>query len=132
MLRAISAFPLLTFVLAAFNVVFWMPGVSLESIVLKIVMPSGALLEITMGDILLVVALLILFFETLKSTGTSNLSILDHILSTGVFVMALVEFLLVPQAGNPWFLMLVIVCFMDVAAGYAVSIRAARRDVSVK
>ncbi|WP_038035566.1 hypothetical protein [Thermopetrobacter sp. TC1] len=132
MLRAISAFPLLTFVLAAFNVVFWMPGVSLESILLKFVMPSGALLEITMGDILLIAALLILFFETLKSTGTSNLSILDHILSTGVFVLALVEFLLVPQAGNAWFLMLVIICFMDVAAGYAVSIRAARRDVSVK
>jgi steroid 5-alpha reductase family enzyme len=131
-MRFISAFPLLIFVLAAFNIVFYSGSIALEDEVLRAVMTSGALLIITVADLLVIFALGVLFVEILKATGASNATILDHILSTGVFILALVEFLLVPQAGNAPFLILVLICFMDVVAGYAVSIRSARRDVSVR
>jgi steroid 5-alpha reductase family enzyme len=131
-MRFISAFPLLVFVLAAYNIVFYSGSIALEDEVLRAVMTSGALLIITVADLLIMFALGVLFVEILKATGASNATILDHILSTGVFILALVEFLLVPQAGNAPFLILVLVCFMDVVAGYAVSIRSARRDVSVR
>ena len=130
-MRVIAAFPLLTFVLLAYNVVFWLPGIDLPTRLIGLPVPSGALLEITAGDALVLAALVVLFVETLKSTGAGNVTILDHILSTAVFVLALVEFLMVPEAGNPQFLMLVIICLMDVLGGYGVSLRAARRDVSV-
>jgi len=131
-MRFISAFPLLIFVLAAFNIVFYSGSIALEDEVLRAVMTSGALLIITVADVLVIFALGVLFLEILKATGASNATILDHILSTGVFILALVEFLLVPEAGNAPFLILVLICFMDVVAGYAVSIRSARRDVSVR
>ncbi len=130
-MRVFAAIPLLAFVLVAYNVIFWLPGIDLPTRLVLFPMPSGALLEMTVADVLIIAALVVLFLETLKSTGAGNVTILDHILSTGVFVLALVEFLLVPEAGNPPFLILVIVCLMDVLAGYAVSLRAARRDVSV-
>ena len=116
----------------AFNLVFWSGSVALEDEVFRAVMSSGALLVLTVADLLLLFSLLLLFLEMLKSAGSSNATITDHILSTGVFILALVEFLLVPQAGNASFLMLVVICFMDVVAGYAVSIRTARRDISMK
>ncbi len=116
----------------AFNLVFWSGSVALEDEIFRAVMASGALLVLTVADLLLLLALFLLFLEMLKSAGSSNATIADHILSTGVFILALVEFLLVPQAGNAPFLMLVVICFMDVVAGYAVSIRTARRDISMK
>ncbi len=131
-MRFVSSFPLLVFALMAFNLVFWSGSVALEDEVLRAVMSSGALLVLTVADLLLLFSLLLLFLEMLKSAGSSNATIADHILSTGVFILALVEFLLVAQAGNAPFLMLVVICFMDVVAGYAVSIRTARRDISMK
>ncbi len=131
-MRFASSFPLLVFALMAFNLVFWSGSVALEDEVFRAVMSSGALLVLTVSDLLLLFSLLLLFLEMLKSAGSSNATIADHILSTGVFILALVEFLLVPQAGNASFLMLVVICFMDVVAGYAVSIRTARRDISMK
>ncbi len=131
-MRFASSFPLLVFALMAFNLVFWSGSVALEDEVFRAVMSSGALLVLTVADLLLLFSLLLLFLEMLKSAGSSNATIADHILSTGVFILALVEFLLVPQAGNASFLMLVVICFMDVVAGYAVSIRTARRDISMK
>jgi len=131
-MRFVSSFPLLVFALMAFNLVFWSGSVALEDEVFRAVMSSGALLVLTVADLLLLFSLLLLFLEMLKSAGSSNATIADHILSTGVFILALVEFLLVPQAGNASFLMLVVICFMDVVAGYAVSIRTARRDISMK
>ncbi len=130
-MRFLSAFPLLIFVLAAFNLVFYSGSVALEDEVFRMVMTSGALLVLTVSDILIILSLSVLFLEVLKATGSGNATIMDHILSTGVFILALVEFLLVPQAGNAPFLILVIICFMDVVAGYAVTIRTAKRDISM-
>ncbi len=130
-MRLILAFPLLIFVLAAFNMVFWNSGLRLDDELFSFLMTSGSLLVLSVGDTLLLFALFVLFIEILKSAGASSTTILDHILSTGVFILALVEFLLVPEAGNSAFLMLVVMCLMDVVAGYSVTIRTARRDVSV-
>ncbi len=130
-MRFLSAFPLLIFVLAAFNVIFYSGNIALEDEVFRFVMTSGALLVLTVSDLLIILSLVVLFLEVLKATGTGNATIMDHILSTGVFILALVEFLLVPQAGNAPFFILVIICFMDVVAGYAVTIRTAKRDISM-
>ena len=65
-----------------------------------------------------------------KSTRTSNASVLDHILSVFVFVAFLVEFLLVPAAAHPVFFTLMVIALVDVLAGFSVSLRAAGRDVN--
>ena len=68
---------------------------------LAIPMVSGQVWALTAGDLILVVGLVCLFFEVLKSTNTGRASVIEHMLSTLVFVVFLVEFLLVGAAATP-------------------------------
>ena len=62
-------------------------------------------------------ALLLLFVEIVKATRTTNVSIVDHLLSTFVFVAFLVEFLLVRAAAHPVFFTLMVISLVDVSGG---------------
>ena len=94
-------------------------------------MMSGGVFILTLGDALIVTALVLLFIEVVKSTRTSNWSVVDHLLSTFVFVAFLVEFLLVRGAAHSVFFILMVITFVDLLAGFSVSIRSARRDVNL-
>ena len=69
-----------------------------ESELMSLRMMSGGVFSLTVGDALVVIALALLFVEIVKATRTTNVSIVDHLLSTFVFVAFLVEFLLVQAA----------------------------------
>jgi hypothetical protein len=94
-------------------------------------MPSGMPWAITAGDLILVLGIVLLFFEVLKSTGSSRSSIVEHMLSMLVFVAFLVEFLLVGAASSSVFFLLMVMSLIDVVAGFTVSISSASRDVSM-
>ena len=95
-------------------------------------MLSGGTFTMSLADLLILFALLLLFVEVLKATRTSNASVLDHLLSTFVFVAFLVEFLLVERAASSLFFILMAIAFVDVLAGFAVSLRASSRDVNFR
>ncbi len=99
--------------------------------VLAMPMISGGRFAMTTGDLLILTGLVFLFFEILKSTRTGNASVLDHLLSTFLFVAFLVEFLLVPGAAHPVFFILMAMALVDLLAGFSVSIRSAGRDVNL-
>jgi hypothetical protein len=94
-------------------------------------MMSGGVFTMTLGDVLIVIALILLFVEVVKSTRTSNLSVIDHLLSTFVFVAFVVEFLLVKGAAHSVFFTLMVIALVDLLSGFSVSIRAAGRDVNI-
>ena len=85
----------------------------------------------SIGDLLIVVALVLLFIEILKATRTGSWSVIDHLLSTFIFVAYLVEFLLVAQAATDIFFILMAMTLLDVLAGVVVTIVSARRDFGV-
>lgn len=93
-------------------------------------MMSGGTWSMTWADGLIVIALVLLFVEIMKSTRTSNRSILDHVLSLFVFVAFLVEFLLVGGAAHSLFFTLMMIALVDVLAGFSVTIRSSGRDVN--
>ncbi|PZO77746.1 MAG: hypothetical protein DI629_13705 [Mesorhizobium amorphae] len=95
----------------------------------SVTMVSGGVFTLDWGTALVVLALLLLFVEMLKSTRTSNASVVDHVLSIFVFVAFLVEFLLVRGAAHPVFLVLTVTALVDVLAGFTVTLRSAGRDV---
>ena len=72
-----------------------------------------------------------LAIEILKATRVGKMSIIDHLLSTVVLIIFLVEFLLVPGASTSVFFALMLMTLIDVMAGFSVSIRSATRDVSL-
>jgi hypothetical protein len=75
---------------------------------------------------------LLLFGEMLKATRIAMRTVLDHALSLLLFLALLVEFLLVAQAGTGTFFLLVVISFVDVIGGFAVTLRSAQRDLTVE
>jgi hypothetical protein len=94
-------------------------------------MLSGAEWTMTLGDVLIVVALFFLFVEILKASRNGRGSLFNHMLSMLTFVGYLTEFLLVRDAATQIFFILMIITFIDVIGGFAVAIRSAGRDVSI-
>ena len=78
-----------------------MPGVSLDRPTLHSVhMVSGGDWTMSVGDMLITLAILLLFGEMLKSTRIGMRTVIDHVLSLLLFLAMLVEFLLVKQAAT--------------------------------
>ena len=121
--------PLIIYNIAAFGL-FGLTA-SWTSPVLTIAMVSGAVWSLTVGDLLILLALVLLFFEVVRATRTGTGSIMDHGFSTVVFVIYLVEFLVVPVAATSLFFTCLVMSFVDLVAGFSVSIRSARRDVNL-
>jgi hypothetical protein len=131
-MRYILSFPALALVIIAFNILGitgqWMDS---ESLIWDSILPSGTEFYLKVGDFFVMAGLVALFFEIIKAARLGAGSIVDHMLSTATFIVALVEFLLVPFCGTATFFFLMIMSLIDVVAGYSVSILSARRDYSV-
>ncbi|WP_162653165.1 hypothetical protein [Lentilitoribacter sp. Alg239-R112] len=128
------AIPLMLIPFILYNVVMLGPGAGiggLENQVMELSMLSGANWIVNVGDLFILIALVLLFIEILKSTRTGPFSVLDHMLSMFVFIAFLVEFLLVKGAATQIFFVLMAISFIDVIAGFSVSIKSAGRDVSI-
>jgi len=89
----------------------------------------------TWGGLITLIGLIVLYIEIFKSTRTSQISIVDHTLSTIVFVAFLVSWIVFPwtagEKGDSTFLLLTIMSFIDVIAGFTITIAAARRDFGI-
>jgi hypothetical protein len=84
------------------------------------------------GDMLITLAILLLFGEMMKSTRIGIRTVVDHGLSLLLFLGMLVEFLLVKQAASATFFLLLVISFIDVLGGFAVTLRSAQRDLTVE
>jgi membrane-anchored protein YejM (alkaline phosphatase superfamily) len=126
-------FPLLLIPFAIYNIIaFVMPGVSWTGVLTSVHMMSGADWTMSAGDMLIVLAILLLFGELMKSTRIGLRSVVDHALSLILFLAMLVEFILVSQAGTSTFFLLLVISFVDVLGGFAVTLRSAQRDLTVE
>jgi len=92
-------------------------------------MPYGTVWQFTRGDLLLLIGLLLLAVEVVKSTYTRGAAMADQAFSTLLFVVFLVEFLLVKSAGTSLFFLLTAMAAFDVVVGSIIGIRTARRDI---
>ncbi|HXZ21480.1 MAG TPA: hypothetical protein VEH78_01790 [Pseudolabrys sp.] len=126
-------FPLLLVPFAIYNIIaFLMPGVGWTSALISIHMSSGAECSLSPGDLLIILAILLLFGEVIKSTRIGVRTVVDHALSLLLFVGMLVEFILVKQAATAIFFLLLVIGFIDVLSGFIVTLRSAQRDVTVE
>ena len=132
----LRALPLILIAFIAYNVVVLAGGnVPAHEILGKssfsVPMISGARWVFSIGDLLILMTMLLLFIELIKSTYTSSLQMVDHGLSMLVFIACLVEFLLVPQATSSVFFFIMVASLIDVVAGALIGIRTARRDLNI-
>ena len=126
-------FPLLLIPFAIYNIIaFLMPGVSWTAALTTVHMVSGGDWSMSAGDMLITLAILLLFGEMMKSTRIGIRTVVDHALSLVLFLGMLVEFLLVRQAATATFFLLLVISFVDVLGGFAVTLRSAQRDLTVE
>ncbi len=99
-MRALGALPLLVFALLLYNaVVFLGSPTTLEYELMQVALLSGARWSVTVRDALIVTALFLLYVEIFKATRTSVSAVINHTLSTVVFIAFVVEFITVAAAG---------------------------------
>jgi len=94
-------------------------------------MISGVSWQLNNGDMLVLLALGLLFLEILKSTSTGTATIMNHAVSMILFIVCLIEFLLFQNFATSVFFVLTIMALLDVLAGVVVTIVSARRDFAV-
>lgn len=132
-----AAFPLLVLPVLIYNVIaLALPGglggdasARMAEVVFDIPMASGAMWQVTIGDLLLASSLVVLFVELLKSTTSRKLAIINHGLSLLLFIVCLVELLLAPAFATSTFFLITVMVLLDVLAGFIVTIVSARRDI---
>jgi hypothetical protein len=125
--------PLLIIPFAIYNMIAFLTPMDWRSPLATVRMVSGAGWEITAQDALLTLTILLLFIEIFKASRSSaSRGIVDHMLSLLLFVAMLIEFLLIPQAATSTFFLLLMISFVDVIGGFAITARAARRDVAIE
>jgi hypothetical protein len=98
--------------------------------IVGLTMISGSRWSFTIGDLFILLGIVCLFFEVLKSTSSSSRTIVNHILSTIVFILYLIEFMIVGIAATSAFFMLLVISLFDVVAGFTITIKTASRDVA--
>ena len=132
----IATIPLMIIPLIAYNAILFAPVLgqdfgTLTSTMFSLEMLSGAVWTMDLSAMLIAAALVLLFVEVLKATRTGSWSLVDHLLSTLVFIAFLVEFLTVRQAATGTFFILTAIALIDLVAGFSVAIRSAGRDVAI-
>jgi hypothetical protein len=122
-------FPLLLIPFAIYNIVALLFRVDLLAPLFTVRMLSGGVWNVSFSDILLVIGILMLFVEVLKSTRIGNRSIVDHMLSLILLLAMLGEFVMVQAAATSTFFLLSAMSLVDVIAGFSITIRTAQRDI---
>lgn len=130
-------FPLLLIAVLAYNVIAFGLGVTQHDAyatfnsAVSIHMFSGDSWHYSIGDMLVTFALILLFVEIVKSTRTSSRQLINHGLSVVVFIIALVEFITLHGFATTTFFLIVIMCLIDVVAGYTISVIAAEHNLNL-
>ena len=129
---SLRSLPSIVLAFILYNVVVFASGTeALNSALFELHMLSGGDWRFTIGDLIVVFTMFLLFAEIVKSTYTSTTSLVDHGLSMLVFIACIVEFLLVPQAATSTFFIIMVATAIDVVAGFTIGIRVARRDLAI-
>ena len=132
----LKSFPLLLVAIVAYNALIFgvavATGTDANTILARSVsftMFSDDEWRFTLGDLIVLLTLGLLFVEVVKSTRTSASQVLNHALSMLTFVIGLTEFLVLRGFSTTTFFFVVVMAFFDVVAGFTISIVGARRDL---
>jgi hypothetical protein len=132
-----AASPLLALPVAAYNLFVLTLGGGLKSTLAhaRLTAPlfelrtaPGGVWPVSVADLLLAAALVVLFVDLLKSAPSRRIGIVNHALSMVLFVACLVEMLMAPAFATSTFFLITLMVLLDVLAGFVVTVAAARRE----
>src|SRR5216117_3484909 len=122
-------FPLLLIPLAIYNIiVFLMPDLSFTDPLVKLTLMSGAEWTVTLSDVLLTLAILLLLAEVIKGARPGAKYLTDHLLSLIVFGAAAAEFVLWPKFVTSTYFLMTALSLVDFLSGLALRTRRRYRN----
>ncbi len=89
---------------------------------------SGPVFTVSVGESLLMIGVIALYAEILRSTQNAAISLRDHLWPTLTFAGYLVEFLLVARAATAIFFTLLLMSLLVVVAGFTAHITRPPRE----
>ncbi|MFZ4121161.1 MAG: hypothetical protein ACOYKM_05800 [Caulobacterales bacterium] len=95
----------------------------------SIIMPSGMAWVFTWGGVLLLVSIVCLFIEVLKSTRPTASAMVDNGLSIALFIGCFLLFLLADGFATTEFFLIMMMALLDFIAGSVIMINTAQRTV---
>jgi len=99
----------------------------LQGEIVTIALMSGARWSLSVGDVIILLTLFLLFVELMKAARRRGSSLADQALSTIILIICVIQFLTAPKAATSVFVVITVAAFIDVAAGFFISLRAPRR-----
>ena len=112
------AFPLLLIPFALYNMIIFLLNMPFSDTVFSIPLIPERRLPVTTGDLLVILAMLLLYVEVLKAARFGSKGVMDHVLSFALFVGMAAELVLVPKATTTTtLLLLTVLAFVDVIIG---------------
>lgn len=139
-----KTFPLLAIVVIIYNVLSFTSGdagidpetgiaatgmvAMLGTSVFSISMVSQAEWVLSRGDLIVILGLVLLFFEVIRSTRSDATAIVNHGMSMAVLAVCFIEFLTLANFATSTFFFITVMTLLDVVAGFTISITSARRD----
>ena len=125
------AFPLLLIPFALYNMIIYLLNMPFTDTVFSIPLMGERRLPVTTGDLLVLVGMLLLYVEAIKSARLSK-GIMDHVLAFALFAGMAAELALVPRAATTTLLFLTALAFVDVITGLSLGLRRKAREVVVE
>ena len=125
------AFPLLLIPFALYNMMAFLLDTPVATEIYAIPLPADRHMAVSIGDALVVLAMLLLYLEVLKAARARK-AVMDHLLALILFAAMAAEFALVPQAQTSAFLLLTALAFVDLLIGVSVGRRVKRHDIMVE
>jgi len=116
------AFPLLIIPFALFNMILFLLHMPFTDTVFAIQLGHGRELPLSIGDLLIMYSMVLLYIEVLKAARLGGKGAVDHILSLILFLAIAAELALVPEAEGSTLLLLGALSFVDVLTGLSLSI----------
>src|SRR5947199_6290765 len=105
-------FPLLLIPFALYNIVAFLLSMSLDDKALSIPLLDERSMTVSVGDAIVVIAMLLLYIEVLKATRLGK-TVIDHLLSFVLLAAMASQLVLIPRAMTPTLMLLTVLGFVD-------------------
>jgi hypothetical protein len=127
----VIAFPLLLIPFALYNMIAFLLNMPFTDTLFSIPLMADRRLPVTTGDVLLAIAMLLIYVEVLKVTRVSK-TVMDHLLSIILFAAMVAELVLVPRVTTPTLLLMAVLSFVDVIIGLSVRGRTKQSEIMLE
>ncbi|KAF0184469.1 MAG: hypothetical protein IV086_00890 [Hyphomonadaceae bacterium] len=102
---------------------------AMASVAFNVPLASSGVMVVTWGHLILLVSVVTLFVEILKSTTPSGAQMIDNGLAVAVFIVSFILFLLVRPFGTTEFFIIMTMSLLDFLTGSVIMTRVSQRTV---